>query len=52
MSSSVVLPAVVLPFPARVPLVQWHIAVTYPVDVFTGELAETTPQGIKTINLL
>ena len=42
----VVLPAVVLPFPARVPLVQRHIAVPYPMGVFTGELAETTPQGI------
>lgn len=48
----VVLPAVVLPFPAGVPLVQRHIAVPYPMGVFTGELAETTPQSIKTINLL
>lgn len=43
----VVLPAVVLPFPAEVPLVQRHIAVPDPVGVlFTGELAETTPLGI------
>ena len=48
----VVSPAVVLPFPARVLLVQRHIAVPYPMGVFTGELAGTTPQGIKTINLL
>lgn len=48
----VVLPAVGLPFPAGVPLVQRHIAVPEPMGVFTGELAETTPQSIKTINLL
>ena len=48
----VVLPAIILPFPARVPLVQRHIVVPYPVGIFTGELAETAPQGIKTINLL
>ena len=48
----VVLPAIVLPFPAGVPLVQRHIVVPYPMGVFTGEFAETTPQGIKTINLL
>ena len=42
----VVLPAVILPFPAGVPLVQRHIAVPYPVGVFTGKLAETAPQGI------
>ena|GEM_PF-5357646 len=48
----VVLPAVVPPLPAGVPLVQRHTAVSYPMGVFTGELAETTPQGIKTINLL
>ena len=48
----VVLPAVVLPFPAGVPLMQRHIAAPYPMGVFTGELAETTPQSIKTINLL
>jgi len=48
----VVLPVVVLPFPAGAPLAQRHIAVPYPMGVFTGELAETTPQGIKTINLL
>lgn len=40
------LPAVILPFPAGVPLVQRHMAVPNPVGLFTGELAETTPQDI------
>ena len=42
----IVLPAVVFPLPAGVPLVQGHIAIPYPVGVLAGEFAETTPQGI------
>ena len=39
----VVLPAVVLPRLPRVPLVQWHIAIPYPVSVLAGELADASP---------
>ncbi len=39
----VVLPATILPRLPRVPLVQWHIAIPYPVSVLAGELADASP---------
>ena len=41
----VVLPAVVLPFPAGVPLVQWHIVVLYPMGVLLASLLIRRPNA-------